>query len=97
MRRRFSESYATGYHRSKNFVWEMLSDFLHDILRKVRAPIIHCEQHPADSEFGKEPTFNARQRFHELRQPFQGKVLALNGDDDAIRCGKQAVKRQQAE
>jgi hypothetical protein len=67
-----------------------------DILGEPRTPVHHREQDAGDAEARIEASLDEVDRAEQLREPFEGVVLSLHGDDHPVGGGKR-VHRERAE
>src|SRR4029079_17937647 len=68
----------------EDLVLEVLADLAHDLLSEVRALVHHGEQHALDVQAGIERALYAPHRVHELRDPLQREVFALQRDEHGV-------------
>lgn len=75
--------------RKHLFAKESLQIF-HHLMRQVGSFIEHREQHALDFQFWVAQPPDLSDRFNQLRNALQRKVLALDGDQNRL-CGDQRI------
>ncbi len=83
-------------HRFVDLAGEHFADLFDHLLGEVRPLVVHRHDDPIDGQAGVQPLPHERDRLHQLRNPFQGQVLALHGDEHGVGRG-QRVEREQAQ
>jgi hypothetical protein len=80
----------------EDLVPEVPLDLGSDLERQARPAIEHREDDPLDRQPGVRPAPHEVERLHELGQPLQGVVLALERDDGRV-GGDEGVQREKPE
>jgi hypothetical protein len=62
----------------------MFFNLVHHLRAQVGAGVVHGEHRPLDGQARVEPALHQRNGVHQLGQPFQGVVFALDGDEHGI-------------
>ena len=87
----------TGSFRKANVSWnygfknafpEILSRIVGDLPRKVEAGVVHREQDSVDSERLIDAVLNSMDSVQQLREAFEGVVLALKWNHQRVGCGE---------
>ena len=63
----------------------MGADLILHLSSQAVAPVEHCEQQALQRQSRVQGVAHAAHRIEECREPFQGVILALQWDQDAIR------------
>src|SRR5439155_6080016 len=95
-RRSLAEPDISRYHSTIYTIGEETAGLLRDLLRALEARVVHGEQHAFDPERWVEMVLHATEGSHELRQPLESQVLALERNDHRV-SGREGVDRQQAQ
>ena len=74
----------------------MLDQLLGHLARQVVAGVVHGTEQPVDAKSGIQDFSNLLDGIEQRRQPFQGVVLALHGNHDAV-GGDQRIHRKHGE
>lgn len=85
MTRCLSEADVARNHRAINHVAENAAHLIHDLAGEIRALVVHRHQDARDLELRVERGTNPLDRVHQLRDPLQSKVLALDRNQHRIR------------
>jgi hypothetical protein len=93
---RLRQPYTPRDDGPKNSALEVLGDLVRDLRREPRPRVVHSEHNPEHVEIRVEHPPQQAQRISQLPQTLQRIVLALDGDEDRVRC-REAVHRKQAE
>src|SRR5689334_12573303 len=91
---RLSEADASRNNGSKDFFFEELAEVGLDLAGQVGAVVVHRQEDAFDSQAGIEGLFEAVDCIDELRDAFEGKELALDGDKDGV-GGDQGVEGEE--
>ena len=93
---RLAQPDVAGYHGLVNLVAEELANVAAHLLAEIRALVVHREQHAFDAKGGIERNAYAFDRRHQLGDPLEREVLAIERNQDGV--GRdETVERQQAE
>ena len=93
---RFAEPDVARDDGLEDLLLKELPHVTRDLLAKVRAFVVHREQHAVDIECGIQRAAHAFERGHQIGQTFEREVLAVQWDEDGV-GGDQRVEGQQAE
>src|SRR5215210_2341625 len=93
---RLAQPHVPGYDRAEHPIPEEGPYLLGHLVGQVGARVEHREEHPSHLEIWIQFFPHHPYALHELREPLQGVVLALYGDEDLVRRG-QRVEREQVE
>src|SRR5688572_4377091 len=92
----FSQPNIAGYDCRKDLVPEKCLEIRHYLVGKVRTLVKHSQQHTFDFQPRIRRFPDLIYRLHELRNPFQRKILALNRDQHPI-GGNQCIDSEDVE
>jgi hypothetical protein len=76
---------------------EVTLDLFHDLPGEMGARVKHGHHQAPQAQVGVQRPAHQVQRAHQLGEPLQRQVLALDGDDDAASGGDQRVDREDAQ
>src|SRR3989344_5847336 len=82
--RRFGQAHVSGNDAREDLGAEEVAQVGQNLAGKVGALVVHGEQDPFDGELRIERAPDAHQGVEQLAHPFQGQVLALDGNQDRI-------------
>ena len=72
----------------------MLADLVRYLVRESSSTVVHRQQNRAYRQIGVEVSLHQVNRVEQLRQSFQGVVLALNGDQHFARRDERVQREQ---
>ena len=79
-----SEPDVAGNECGQNFIAEECFQIFHHLVGQIGPLIKHRQEDALDFQVGISGTANFLNRFHQLGHTLQGKVLTLNGYQNAI-------------
>ena len=89
----FSQTDIAGNDRRKHFFSKKGLQIRHHLVGKVSSFIEHREQNTLDLQSRIRRPADLADRLHQLRYPFEGKVLTLDWNQDTV-GGYQSVDRE---
>lgn len=92
--RRFRQAHIARDNGGVQLVIEILFHFFRRLDAQVLPPVVHGEQYALNFQSGIVIAFDELNGVGQLGQPLERKILALDGNEHAVR-GAQGVERQQ--
>ena len=88
MPRRLCKSNISRYNGIVDLRFKDLSYLVRDLPGKRYMSVIHCKKYPLKIEALVKTAPYAPQKFDDKAQALKGEVLALDQDEDGVRCDK---------
>ena len=88
VRRRLHQPHVARDDDLEQALGKELFDLVGDLFGDDGAAVVHGQHHAVYVQHGVEVLFDQGDGVHQLRQPFQGVIFALDGDDDRICRGE---------
>src|SRR5664280_1174583 len=92
----FAHAYAPGDDRCEDSLSEVLDELIFDLRGQDGSFVKHSHQDTQQGKVWIQTLLDQTDRPQQVRQPFQGIVLTLDGDDDFV-CRCQCVEGQKTE
>ena len=80
----FGQADVTGDAGFEEFIAEEALEIISDLLGEVGSVVVHGKEDAFEGEGGVEDMADAVEGGHELGDTFEGEVLGLHGDEEAV-------------